>query len=347
MRELRSTLLGLAFSILIPLGVLAQTATLTGELKDDTGEPLIGATIVFEGTTQGTTSNLDGIYTINDIKPGTYNIKFSYIGFETTMVPITFKAGEVVRKNLSMKSDGVLLNEAVIIGYGTTNAKDLTGSTKIISQKDFGNGNITTPEQLVMGKVSGVQITSNNGAPGSGSTIRIRGGSSLNASNDPLIVIDGVPVDNGSIAGAANPLNLINPNDIESYVVLKDASAAAIYGSRGANGVIIITTKKGKDGKQPFSVNLQQNTSLSTVVKTVNVLTGDEFRAILNENGSDKQKELLGTENTDWQSEIYRVAKISETNVSVTGGITKLPYRLSAGFKHEEGVLMRDQMTRT
>jgi TonB-dependent starch-binding outer membrane protein SusC len=128
MRELRSTLLGLAFSILIPLGVLAQTATLTGELKDDTGEPLIGATIVFEGTTQGTTSNLDGIYTINDIKPGTYNIKFSYIGFETTMIPITFKAGEVVRKNLSMKSDGVLLNEAVIIGYGTTNAKDLTGS---------------------------------------------------------------------------------------------------------------------------------------------------------------------------------------------------------------------------
>lgn len=347
MRELRSTLLGLAFCILIPLGVLAQTATLTGELKDDTGEPLIGATIVFEGTTQGTTSNLDGIYTINDIKPGTYNIKFSYIGFETTMVPITFKAGEVVRKNLSMKSDGVLLNEAVIIGYGTTNAKDLTGSTKIISQKDFGNGNITTPEQLVMGKVSGVQITSNNGAPGSGSTIRIRGGSSLNASNDPLIVIDGVPVDNGSISGAANPLNLINPNDIESFVVLKDASAAAIYGSRGANGVIIITTKKGKDGKQPLSVNLQQNTSLSTVVKTVNVLTGDEFRAILNENGSDKQKELLGTENTDWQSEIYRVAKISETNVSVTGGIKKLPYRLSAGYKLEEGVLLRDQMNRT
>lgn len=347
MRELRSTLLGLAFSILIPLGVLAQTATLTGELKDDTGEPLIGATIVFDGTTQGTTTNLNGIYTINDIKPGTYNIKYSYIGFETSIVTITFKAGEVVRKDLSMKSDGVLLNEAVIIGYGTTNAKDLTGSTKVLSKDDFGTGNITTPEQLVMGKVSGVQITSNNGSPGSGSTIRIRGGTSLNASNDPLIVIDGVPVDNGSISGAPNPLSLINPNDIESFVVLKDASAAAIYGSRGANGVIIITTKKGAEGKSPISVNLTQNTSISQVYRYADVLSADQLRQVVQERDSVGAVDLLGDANTDWQKEIYRNAIISQTNFSVSGGIKKLPYRLSAGYKHEEGVLKRDQLNRS
>lgn len=347
MRILKSGLLSFALMLLLPISIWAQNATLKGQLKDDMGMALIGATVVLEGTTHGAATDLDGNYTVSSIPPGTYTVRYSFVGFKPIVEELTFAAGDVITKSYTFEVDGVLLNEAVVIGYGTTNAKDLTGSTKVISEKDFTQGNVTTPEQLVMGKVSGVQITSNNGAPGSGSTIRIRGGTSINASNDPLIVIDGVPLDNGGISGAANPLNLINPNDIENVVVLKDASAAAIYGSRGANGVIIITTKKGASGKSPLSINLQQNTSLSQVAKYMDVMSADEFRAAITEYGSPAQQELLGTANTNWQKEIYRTAVISETNISLTGGIKKLPYRLSAGYKHEEGVLQRHQLNRT
>src|SRR5437763_3343115 len=163
--------------------------------------------------------------------------------------------------NVSLLGTASSLNEVVVIGYGTRLKKDLTGSVSAITAKDFNKGSITTPEQLIAGKVAGVQVTSNGGAPGSGSTIRIRGGASLNASNDPLIVIDGVPVDFGGISGAANALSLINPNDIESFAVLKDASATAIYGARASNGVIIITTKKGKSGKARFKFSTQKSIS--------------------------------------------------------------------------------------
>lgn len=348
MRVLRSTLLSFALGILLPIGMLAQNTTVRGTVKDDTGQPMYGATVVFEGTTQGASTDINGKYEITDVKPGTYNLTFSFVGFKSAVLPLTVAPGQSVLevKELKMSADGVLLNEAVIIGYGTTNAEDLTGSTKIISSEDFSTGNITTPEQLVMGKVSGVQITSNSGAPGAGSTIRIRGGTSLNASNDPLIVIDGVPVDNGSISGAPSPLSLINPNDIESFVVLKDASAAAIYGSRGANGVILITTKRGAAGKAPVSVNLSQNTSISQVYRYVNVLSADELRKVVGERDSVGAADFLGNADTDWQKEIYRNAVISQTDFSVTGGIKNLPYRLSAGYKHEEGVLKRHQLNR-
>ena len=203
-----------------------------------------------------------------------------------------------------MLEDVLLLNEAVVIGYGTTRTKDITGSAAIINSEDFNKGSVTTPEQLVMGKVPGVKINSNNGAPGSGSTIRIRGGTSINASNDPLIVIDGVPLDNGGIAGAANPLSLINPNDIETFVVLKDASATAIYGSRGANGVILITTKKGSGDK--INVNFTTNNSLSTIVKYANFLDADDYRNVVNEFGTQNQIDNLGDSSTNWQEQIYR-----------------------------------------
>lgn len=327
---------------------IAQNATLKGNLKGEDGFPLVGATVVVEGTSPllGASSDLDGNYEIKGIKPGTYNVKYSYIGFKTKTLSLTFAGGENKSVNETMALDGVLLSEAVVIGYGTTNSDDLTGSTKVVDQEDFGKGNITSPEQLVMGKVSGVQITSNNGAPGSGSTIRIRGGTSLNASNDPLIVVDGVPLDNNDISGVSDPLTLINPNDIENMVVLKDASAAAIYGSRGANGVILITTKKGASGKTPFSINLQQNVSLSTVTRKIPVMDTAEYKRVVREYGNPKQQALMGNANTDWQDEIYRNALILETNVALTGGIKALPYRLSFNYKDENGVLDRDNMKR-
>ena len=205
----------------------------------------------------GSSSDIDGKYLISNIKNGEYSVTISAVGYKTVSEIIIINSN--VNKDLTLKEDVLLLDEAVVIGYGTARTKDLTGSAAIIKSEDFNKGSVTTPEQLVMGKVPGVKINSNNGAPGSGSTIRIRGGTSINASNDPLIVIDGVPLDNGGVAGAANPLNLINPNDIETFVVLKDASATAIYGSRGANGVILITTKKGSGNK--INVNFTTNNS--------------------------------------------------------------------------------------
>ncbi|MDA0974260.1 MAG: TonB-dependent receptor plug domain-containing protein, partial [Bacteroidetes bacterium] len=222
----------------------AQQAKMKGTISSSSGETLIGAAVLFSGTFKGSVTDIDGNYVIDNIDPGTYDMEFSFLGYTPQKASVTFKPGETVTKDIVLASDAMMLQEAVVVGYGTSKKEDLTGSAVVVTSKDFGKGNITTPEQLVSGKVSGIQITSNDGAPGSGSRIRIRGGSSLNASNDPLIVIDGVPVDNGSISGASNPLSLINPQDIESFVVLKDASAAAIYGSRGANGVILVTTKR-------------------------------------------------------------------------------------------------------
>jgi len=208
------------------------------------------------------------------------------------------------------------LNEVVVVGYGTTRKKDLTGSVATVSAKDFQKGNITTPEQMISGKVPGVSITSNGGQPGSGSTIRIRGGSSLNASNDPLIVIDGVPLDQSGINGASNPLSFINPNDIETFTVLKDASAAAIYGTRAANGVIIITTKKGKSGALKFNFNTV--TSIANKTGEVDVLTGDQVRAIVAAAPAAtyaKQKAQVGTTSTNWQDAIYHTAVSTDTTL--------------------------------
>ncbi|HKO82927.1 MAG TPA: SusC/RagA family TonB-linked outer membrane protein, partial [Chitinophagaceae bacterium] len=245
------------------------------------------------------------------------------------------------------------LNEVVVIGYGTRLKKDLTGSVTAITAKDFNKGAITTPEQLIAGKVAGVQIISNGGAPGSGSTIRIRGGASLNASNEPLIVIDGVPIapnrnpdGTPSIAGSPDPLSLINPNDIESFNILKDASAAAIYGSRASNGVIIITTKKGRTGKPKFIFSTQN--SLSTLPKKADILSPDEFRTYVNSHGTPSQIALLGNANTDWQDEIYDGAFSTDNNLSVSGSLKNyLPYRVSLGYLNQDGILRTGNLQRT
>ncbi|MBU3659757.1 MAG: SusC/RagA family TonB-linked outer membrane protein [Flavobacteriales bacterium] len=325
-----------------------QNATIKGKVTDVDGAPLFNATIILEGQGKGATTDDKGMYEIKNVNPGTYTLIFRFTGLVSKSESITLAASQILIKDATLLKDIKDLEEVVVIGYGTTRTKDLTGSATVINEKNFSQGSLSTPEQLIMGKVSGLKITTNDGAPGSGSTLRLRGGTSLNASNDPLIVVDGVPLDNGGIAGVANPLSLINPNDIASFVVLKDASATAIYGSRAANGVILITTKKG-DGLNLDKLKVVFDTkhSMSTIAKYADVLNGDELRRLVSENGTPAQSALLGTANTDWQKEVFRTAYVTDNNVSLTGGIKNLPYRLSIGNRFENGLLKDDRFIRT
>ena len=314
--------------------------TIKGQVTSATGETLVGVSIKVKGTATGTSTDVNGKFSIS-VPDNKSILVFSYIGFKTEEIAVNGK--ETI--NVTLEADATSLTEIVVVGYGTARKKDLTGSVTVITAKDFQKGNITTPEQMIAGKVPGVSITSNGGQPGSGSTIRIRGGSSLNASNDPLIVIDNVPLENSSVSGSSNPLSFINPNDIESFTVLKDASAAAIYGARAANGVIIITTKKGKSGALKVAFNSVN--SVAEVSKQVNILSPDEFRSIVNENGTAAQKAMLGTANTDWQSEVFKRALATDNNISISGGIKKLPYRLSLGYQNQNGILRTDNLQKT
>ena len=326
----------------------SQNAKIAGSVKDIQGNPLFLAQVVLEGKSKGTTTNDQGKYEFKSLEAGTYTVIFKNIGFETATRSITVAENQSINLDVVLESEIKSVDEVVVIGYGSTRTKDLTGSATIISEKDFAQGSVSTPEQLIMGKVAGVKINSNDGAPGSGSTIRLRGGTSINASNDPLIVVDGVPLDNGGIAGVANPLSLINPNDIASFVILKDASATAIYGSRAANGVILITTKKG-DGKinSRLQVVLDTKHSVSTIAKYADVLDGDQYRELINKRGTNAMKNLLGDANTDWQREVFRPAYTTDNNISLTGGLKRLPYRLSFGQRLENGLLLRDKFSRT
>lgn len=322
----------------------AQTGSIKGKVLDETNAPLPGAAVTIDGTTIGATTDGNGNYTITGVKTGNVTVTAKFLGYVALKKAVTV-GNTAVEVNFSLKPDNQNLNEVVVVGYGTQKKKDLTGSVTSISAKDFNQGPVTTPEQLIMGKVSGVQITSNSGAPGSGSTIRIRGGASLNASNDPLIVVDGIPLGNTGISGVSNSLSLINPNDIESYNILKDASATAIYGSRASNGVIIITTKKGK-GDKDVHINFDSKTALSKITKEVSVLTADEFRTIVKAQ-SPGQANLLGTANTDWQKQIYQQAYTYDNNLSISGGIKGLPYRLSIGYLDQDGIVKTDNLKRT
>lgn len=326
----------------------AQTKVVTGKVMDaKDGSPLAGVTVTPKGSsTRGTTTGRDGSFSIR-VDAGVQTLVFSFVGFSTREAAVT--GGPVT---MALTANASNLNEIVVIGYGTARKKDLTGAIATVSEKDFQKGSITTPEQLIAGKVPGVSVISNGGQPGAGSTIRIRGGSSLNASNDPLIVIDGVPLDNeipfgqkSTIAGAGNPLSFINPNDIESFTVLKDASASAIYGTRAANGVILITTKKGKGGT--LKVNVSSINSVSTRVKDVDVLSPTQFRSVVNTSGTATQKMMLGTANTNWQDEIYRAAFGTNNNISISGGIKNFPYRISIGYQDQDGILRTDNLRRT
>lgn len=336
----------IALSFLLFLFVLpswSQDRVVTGKVTDSRdGTPVVGASVVPKGSYTGTTTGATGTYSIT-VTGNTSVLVISFVGFATQEISID---GKTTADAILSYSSASALNEVVVIGYGTARKKDLTGAISTISSKDFVKGPITTPEQLIAGKVAGVQINSNSGQPGAGSRIRIRGGTSLNASNDPLIVIDGVPVDNNGIAGAPNPLSLINPNDIESFNILKDASAAAIYGSRAANGVILITTKKGLTSEN-VRVNFSTLNSIAVKTGEVDVLSVEEFTEIVNARGSASEKALLGTENTNWQDEIYQSAFTTDNNIAVSGGIKKLPYRLSLGYLNQDGILKRSNLKRT
>ena len=334
----KSSYIIFSFFLLFSFHIKAQF-TLSGNIIDDNGDVVIGAYIKIPNLNLASSTNFNGDYSIENISLGELNIEFSAVGFLKVSKKLNISKDLIL--NIVLKEDIKLLDEAVVIGYGTARTKDLTGSAVAVSEDKFLKGSLATPEQLIMGKVPGLKVTSNDGAPGSGSTLRIRGGTSINASNDPLIVIDGVPVDNGGIAGAANPLSLINPNDIESFVVLKDASASAIYGSRGANGVILITTKKG-EGDLKITVN--QKTSLSTIAQFADVLSGDSLRNLVYNNGSANQIELLGDSNynTNWQKEVFRNTIVNDFNVAVS----KKYWRFSFGNRVDNGLLKRDQFVR-
>jgi iron complex outermembrane receptor protein len=239
------------------------------------------------------------------------------------------------------------LNDVVVVGYGTVKKKDLTGSVISIKSKDFLQGNVTSAEQLINGKVAGAQITTEGGAPGAGSRIRIRGNASIAGSNDPLIVIDGTPVTDMGVAGSANPLNMINPNDIESIDVLKDASATAIYGVRAANGVIIITTKRGKNSEN-VQVTFSSVTSLSYNPKQLDMLNSNDFKALVKSSGNQNWIKLLDTvNNTNWQNQVFRSAIATDNNLSITGGKTLYPYRFSVGNLSQQGILKTGSLNRT
>ncbi|MCC8187485.1 MAG: TonB-dependent receptor [Bacteroides sp.] len=333
-------ILPLLLGLFLSLGAYAQQVSVRGHVKDTFGDPVIGANVVVkDNSTIGTITDLDGNFTLS--VPANSVLQVSFIGYRTAEVAA---ATNLV---ITLEDDAIMLQEAVVIGYGTVKKNDLTGSVTAIKPDAMNKGLVTNAQDMLSGKIAGVSVISDGGTPGGGAQIRIRGGSSLSASNDPLIVIDGLAMDNEGVQGLANPLSMVNPNDIESFTVLKDASATAIYGSRASNGVIIITTKKGTLGGKP-KVSYDGNVSVSTNRKTVNVLNGDEYRALIGElyNNDPDVMAAVGTANTDWQKEIYRVGINTDHNVSVSGGVANMPYRVSLGYTNQNGVLKTSNFER-
>ena len=336
----KRSLLLVALFVIGCLQLMAQTRTIKGEVTDaQNGEALIGATVMVEGEKGGTVTDFDGNFSLQ-VSSSAKKIKVSYIGYIDKVLSVSDNM------KVKLESDSKALADVVVIGYGTARKSDLTGSVATVKSKDFNKGLVSSPEQLINGKVSGVQIMSNSGSASAGSTIRVRGGASLNASNDPLIVLDGVPLEQGGISGnSSNFLSMINPSDIESMTVLKDASSTAIYGSRASNGVIIITTKKGQQGA--VKVNFNTTNSLQTRAQMVDMLSRDEFVNVINQFGDANQKSLLGTANTDWNDEVYRTAFGTDNNLSVSGSIDKwLPFRVSVGYYNQSGLVRKDNVER-
>ncbi len=337
--------IALTFVILLftASAALAQTVV-TGRVTDskkNTG--IAGVTVTLKGTKTSTQTAADGTFKISVPADGK-TLQFTSIGYTTQEATIS---GSTV--NVSLVENTQQLTDVVVVAYGTRKKTDLTGAVTQISAKDFQKGNNNSAEQLLQGKVAGVQITSGGGTAGGGSRIRIRGGASLNASNDPLIVIDGVPVESNGISGNGNLLNMINPNDIESMSVLKDASATALYGSRASNGVLIVTTKKGSRGKVKFTFGSQLN--IGKVTKTIKVLTADELRQVIEDEaaktGTNTWKDVLGTSNTDWQKQIYQDATGWDNSLSMSGSIGGvLPFRLSGGYLNQSGIIKTDKFER-
>jgi len=325
--------------------VFAQTGTITGRIVDETNLPLPGATVTLKGTTLGAAADVNGNFKIANSPLGAQVLVVKFIGYEQLEQPITVTGSSNV--TLQLKSSSTLLAQVAVIGYGVVKKTDATGAVDVVTAKDLNKGAVNSVQDALVGKLAGVNVTSNSGAPGNTATIRIRGTTSINASSDPLIVIDGVPISNVVAGGAPNILTTINPNDIENVTVLKDASATAIYGSRGSSGVILITTKRGKTGAPV--INYNAIASLSVIPKEVPVYTGDEFRALVNQlyAGQTAVTSLLGKSNTNWQDQIYKPAFGIDNNLSVSGAAKNMPYRISVGYNNSDGVLKTYNFQRT
>ena len=335
--------------LLLPFSVLAQS-TLSGVVLDKTsGQPLPGVNVVVSGSSKGVATDFDGKFQLSKVVKGD-KIVFSFIGFKSETIVYSNQTSISV----SLQEDANLLNEVVVqVGYGTVKKKDATGSITTVTTKDFNKGANVTAENLLNGRVAGLSINT-SGAPGSGSEIRIRGGASLSASNNPLIVIDGLPVDNNTSVGATSIISSINPATIESITVLKDASATAIYGSRASNGVIIITTKKG--GKN-LEVEYNFQLGIGKKVNQVSVFSADEYRNIVRVRQNQivaadpstgvNLPNLLGTANTNWQDEIYKTAEMVDQSLTVKGSLfNKIPSRLTLGKTYQEGLRLTNQFER-
>lgn len=346
----------LAAGLLLSAGAMAQSITVQGHVKDSQGEPVIGATVRIVGSQGGVVTDYDGNFTIKANKGQKLNV--SFVGYQQATV--TAAPGVQV----VLQDDNAVLENVVVIGYGRAKKNDLTGSVTAIKPDDMNKGVQVSAQDMITGKIAGVNVTNNGGEPGGGATIKIRGGSSLNASNDPLIVIDGLAMDNYGMQGSSNALNLVNPNDIESFTVLKDASATAIYGSRASNGVIIITTKKGRKNMKP-TISYNGNVSVSAVKNKLDVLNSSEFMDYIQKKSGLEGDDWTNSEyyqamgyysaynadgtpadgaqhlfaNTDWQDEIYRTAVSTDHNITLTGALKNLPYRVSLGYTNQQGIL--------
>ena len=354
MKTIQKKLLFILF--ILPISLFAQSS-LKGTVLDNLGQTLPGVNVLVKGTQNGVATDFDGNFTINNLKKGDVLV-FTYVGF-TTKELVYNNQTEI---SVTLTEDAQQLSDIILIGYGSTTKKDATGSLISVTSKDFNKGSIVSADQLLTGKASGVRITNNGGQPDSAPNIRIRGGASLSANNNPLIVIDGIAIDNTNPAGVSNPLSLINPNDIESFTILKDASATAIYGSRASNGVIIITTKKGTSGSPEF--NFSSSVGVGKVGKTINVMDGNEFSQFIrqyhptltNKLGVDsgivddpntEVDESRKIYNTDWQDAIYRTSIVSDNNFSARANLfKKIPFRASVGYTKNEGLLKTNDYER-
>jgi len=329
------------------MSAVAQTRiTVQGTVVDQNNQAIIGASVIEKGTTNGTVTDIDGKYKIQ-VSSSSATIKVSFTGYENVEISAS---NTVQLRNIKLKESSVMLSEVIAIGYGQVKKNDATGSVSVVNERNLNKSASVSPQQLIVGKMAGVVVTTAGGSPTDGATIRIRGGSSMSASNDPLFVVDGLALDNRMIDGAGNILSSINPNDIESFTVLKDASATAIYGSRASNGVIIITTKKGAKGK--LKVDYDAKFSLSEAFKKIDVLSGDEYRALINEkyatnaDADVRVRALLGTASTDWQDQIFKTAFGQDHNIGLSGTVKSTPIRASVGYTDQDGILKTSEMKR-
>src|SRR5574344_161215 len=347
MKRILTLLAALALSVALTANVSAQSGyEVKGVVVDQTG-PVMGAAVLEKGTGNGTMTSLDGSFSLR-VSSAKAIVEISCIGYAT----VSFKASEVPAR-VTVKEDAEFLSEVVVIGYGTVKKSDMTGSVSTVRADQLNKGVVTSPTDLLQGKSAGVVVTAGDGAPGSGNTIRIRGGSSLKANNNPLIVVDGLPLSEVGISGVSDALSSINPDDIETFTVLKDASATAIYGSRASNGVIMITTKKGSKTAGRMHVSADFTASVSQNTRYVDVLTGDEMRKFMASYAGTESASYaaLGSANTDWQREIYQLAKSLDGNVSLSGTAGKtnsfyMPFRVSLGYHNQDGTLKTSNLNR-